>query len=230
MRATLRFAAMALSVATSVAISGCSQGDTVAPGALVPADAANTAAPLYAPSDGEALAFGLPDVVQAVRLESSTDDALAAEEAGFAHDLVVKPILVSQGLGPNSVTIQQKSDRHDEIPVVGISAVWVAGVPADLFAEFDPSLYLLLTSVTPEQYRWLGEKPGRDRATIVGHDVWYSDWESFQVVWYTWGEVLYIVLAENQELLEATLRRMPWPSDTTPTPPEAAAVQDLLDL
>ncbi len=133
---------------------------------------------------------------------------------------MVKPKLVSRGLGPSAVSVEQKSSApahpsDSEIPAIAISAVWVDGIPATEFAEFDPSFYLLLTSVTPDQYRWAGEKPGRERATVIDREIWSSDWGRFQVVWYPMGEVLYIVLAENQQLLESTLRQMPWPAEVS---------------
>ena len=203
-----------LTIVAVLALAGCSQGAVDVAGGPVPVGETPTIAPLYAPIDRTALVFGLPELVQGLRLESSSDEAAAADEIAFARDLIVKPILVARGLGPSVVSIAQKSDRFDQIPRVATSAVWVDGMPADLLAEFDPSFYLLLTSVTREQYRWEGEKPSRERSTVLGRELWSSDWGRFQLVWYTWGEVLYVVLAENQQLLEATIRQMPWPPDT----------------
>ena len=211
MNTDTRTFAVTLAVVTAVVVGGCSQGGSADQGGLVPVEQEQVVAPIYAPMDRTALGFGLPDLVQGLHLVASTSEALASDEADFARDLIIRPILIERGLGPSAVAIEQKSDRHDAIPTVATSALWVDGVPADLFAEFDPSFYLLLTSVTPDQYRWAGEKPGRDRATILDRQMWTSDWGRFQVVWYTWGEVLYIVLAENQQLLEATLRQMPRP-------------------
>lgn len=205
---------VALTIVAMVALGGCSQGASDVAGARVPADDGEVAVPLYAPTDRTALAFGLPEIVQGMRLEPSTDAAVASAEAAFARDLVIKPILVARGLGPSAVSMAQRSDRLDDFPHVATSAVWVSGLSADVFAELDPSFYLLLTTITPEQYRWGGEKPSRVRATVLGRELWSSDWGRFQVVWYTWGEVLYVILAENQQLLEATLRQMPWPPDT----------------
>ena len=155
----------------SLVISACAQDGSNTTGNVVPLPAEPSEKVLYAPMDRGALGFGLPDVVQAVRLQPSSEEARVADEAGFANDVVVKPMLVERGLGPNAVTIEQRSDRHDQIPTLAASAIWVDGVPADLFAEFDPSFYLLMTSVTPEQYRWQGAKPGRDRTTVLGRDL-----------------------------------------------------------
>lgn len=89
----------------------------------------------------------------------------------------------------------------------------IRGVDADQLIGFDPSFYLLLTSVTREQWRLVGRKPAPALLTIDGREVWSTTWDTFRVIWYAWGDVLYVAMARNEQLLTAALRQMPWPSD-----------------
>jgi hypothetical protein len=198
-----------LAAAVIVVAAGCGGGD----GGIAARrdDEAPLPTPLYAPIDGSALAFGLPDQVAGISLLAPPQADVDAEESAFAGDRRVKPELVRRGLGPSAVSIAQKSDRFGEMPAIATSAVWVHGVGADTFAALDPHYYLRLTSVTEEQYRWTETKPGREEAVVGGRPVWSSDWGSFTVIWYAWGEVLYIVMAENPQLLESALLSMPLP-------------------
>ncbi|MFV2062376.1 MAG: hypothetical protein ACC726_02540 [Chloroflexota bacterium] len=205
-----------LAVAALVLLSGCVQAapSTQAPGAVVDAPPRSGSA-LYSPVSRSALAFGLPDLVQGIRLTSSPSSVTRADEDDFARNLAIRPILVGRGIGPAAVSIEQKGDTYLEIPSVAMSAVQVRGVPADLLTVLDPSFYLMLTSVTREQWKWIGDKPGPEQVTIGDREVWSTKWVGFRVAWYAWGDVLYVVLAQNDQLLAAALRQMPWPSETT---------------
>lgn len=206
-----------LAMAAILAIGACTnEGGDEADAAGAIRDVPDERVELYSPVDREALAFGLPDLVQGIRLIPAPRAATVEEERSFGRDLLVKPVLVQHGLSDKAIQIEQKSDVLDEIPDVGVAAVQFHGLAADRFDDYDSSFYLLLTSVTPEMYLWDGEKPAPRRVEINGREVWYTDWRNFEVVWYSWGEVLYVALASNRELLESTMRRMPWPDEVIP--------------
>jgi len=201
-------------LSTVILVSGCTQAasDTLDVGAVRPPDP-QVQAVAYSPVDRSALAYGLPDLVQGVSLVPTPAELIRADEERFSRELVVRPILVKNGLSPSAIKIEQKGQAYDELPAVTTSAVQIKDVPADLLTGFDPSFYLYVTSVDKDQWQWAGDKPGPERVTIDGREVWSTTWVGFQVVWYDWGDVLYVVLAENAQLLSAALRQMPWPSE-----------------
>ena len=177
---------------------------------------------LYSPRSRDALALGLPDQVAGLALLSGADDTIALEEHEYATDVRVRQILVDLGLGPSSVTIAQKGPSRltetpegERIPPVGLAAVQVKEVPASQFVEWDPTFYLLLTSVQGDDYKWQGEKPGRERALIGEREVWLADFGRFKVSWYPYGDVLYVIVATNDQLLEASIQSLPWPREAT---------------
>jgi hypothetical protein len=167
---------------------------------------------LYSPVDRSALAYGLPATVQGVRLVRPPDAAIRADEQDIAADPRVKAILVQLGLGPNIISVEQMGDRDDRLPTVATSAIQLRGVPAGRFAEFIPMFYLLATSATRDMVNWMVPKPAREQRTIADRPVWFADWGDFEVAWYAWGDVLYVVLADSPQLMEAAMRQMPWPS------------------
>lgn len=207
-------AAAAGLLSTVLLVSGCTQSasDTPEAGAVRPL-APEAPSVAYSPVDRSALAYGLPDLVQGVRLMPSPEEVTRADEERFSRELVVRPILVERGLGPNAISIEQKGQAFDQMPSVTTSAVQIKDVPADLLTGFDPSFYLYVTSVDKDQWQWAGDKPGPERVTIDGREVWSTTWVGFRIVWYDWGDVLYVVLAENEQLLGAALRQMPWPGE-----------------
>jgi len=201
-------------LSAALLVNGCTQtaSDTPAVGAVRPPES-QAQGVAYSPVDRSALAYGLPDLVQGVRLVPTPEELIRADEERFSRELVVRPILVENGLGPSAIKIEQKGQSYDEMPSVTTSAVQVMDVPADRLTGFDPSFYLYVTSVDKDQWQWAGDKPGPERVTIDGREVWSTTWIGFQIVWYDWGDVLYVVLAENEQLLGAALRQMPWPGE-----------------
>ena len=73
---------------------------------------------------------------------------------------------------------------------------------------------MLMTSISSGQYEWLGEKPGAVDAEIAGVPVQLADFGRFKVAWYAKGEVLFIVVAQNDQLLRSALLGMPRPEGT----------------
>ena len=206
----MRRTIVASSFALLVIVIGCSSSETT--GVALPATP-EPAVSLYSPIDRDALALGLPDLVQGRRLTPSSLNTIVVEERDFVYDLAVRRILVEHALGPSTVTIEHKSDDHVELPNVAVSAVQIRGISSDVLTAFDPSFYLLLTSVTQEQWDWPGDKPGPKPAVIEGREVTLTEWteSGFQVAWYAYGDVLYIVMARNEQLLTDALRRLPGP-------------------
>ena len=207
-------AAAAGLLSAALLVGGCTQAasDTPDAGALRPTESQDQRV-AYSPVDRSALAFGLPDLVQGIRLVPTPEELIHADEERFSRELVVRPILVENGLGPSSINIEQKGQSYEEMPSIATSAVQIMDVPADRLTGFDPSFYLYVTSVDKDQWQWAGDKPGPERVTIDGREVWSTTWIGFQIVWYDWGDVLYVVLAENEQLLGAALRQMPWPGE-----------------
>lgn len=207
----MRRSVLAAAAVSALVFAGCSSS-TPSTGDVQPA-APEPVADLYSPASRAALAFGLPDLVQGIRLDSSPPDVIRAEESDFAYDLAIRRLLVENALPPDVVTIEHKGDTWQELPTVALSAVQIRDIPAQELTGFDPSFYLLLTSVTKEQWDWVGDKPGAQPAIINGRDVWATHWteSGFHVAWYTFGDVLYIVMAKNEQLLSAALRDMPRP-------------------
>ena len=173
----------------------------------------------YTPESPGALALGLPDHVSGYALLAADPARIAGEEAKYVSDPRVRQILVERGLGPDRVTIVQKSTAEtietadQPIPVLAVAAAQVKDQSADDFALWVPSFYLLLTSVDAADYDWLGEKPSGAMATVAGRDVRVGDFLRFKVAWYPYGDVIYVVVAQTEQLLEAAVRGLPWPKD-----------------
>jgi hypothetical protein len=206
-----RTALLAVLVVFVSACSGLtSDNNTPAPGVADPQIPEPTSPP-YVPANREALAYGLPVAVSSLDLVKSPRSITLADEQDLADDIVIHRILVEHALGPDILRIEQRGDTYSKFPKVAVSAIQFGGLSAELFDEFVPSVYLLATSVTTDQHNLFGEKPARERAVIEGRSVWSSDWREFELVWYPYGEVLYIVMAENPQLLVAALRQLPKP-------------------
>lgn len=199
--------------AAVLALAACTAAsvDEAPPGAVLPVEQSDPVGTLYSPEDRTAMALGLPDQVAGMALFRSPAQVIADDEDRFAMSSRVRPILVELGLSPDRVSIEQKGSTHTEIPAIGLAAIQTTGVPAERFTLWDPTFYMLLTSVDTEQYQWLGEKPGRQQAVVAERAVWLADFERFRVAWYAKGDVLYVVLAGNDQLLEAAVRAMPEP-------------------
>ena len=155
----------------------------------------------YTPESMAALELGLPDHVDGYALTKSDPLRIAEEQERYVADPRVRQILVQRGLGPERVTIAQKStqetiDLADQpIPVLAVAAAQVKDQSAQDFAQWVPSFYLLLTSVDVADYDWLGEKPSGAGATIAGREVRVGDFIRFKVAWYPYGDVVYVVVA-----------------------------------
>jgi hypothetical protein len=203
-------AVLAVFVSACSGLTGDSSTPAPAPGVADPW----IPEPTYAPANRAALAYGLPVAVSSLVLVESPPSITLADELDLAEDVVIKRILVEHALGPDILRIEQREDTHEGFPRVAVSAIQFVGLSAELFDEFVPSLYLLATSVTTDQLNLFGEKPARERAVIDGRSVWSSDWREFSLIWYPYGEVLYIVMAENPQLLAAALRQLPEPPTT----------------
>ena len=208
-----------LAVAAATAFAACSRSDDGG-GAVVDV-VPEPAPPLYSPESRDALALGLPDLVGGHVLLASDAEKVAAEEHEYVTDPRVKRILVERGFGPSRVTVEQKSDRlpvyddeQEQITPVSVEDAHVRQIPADTFIEWDPTFYLLLTSVDAGDYLWQGEKPDDDPVTIAEREVRVADFDRFKVAWYPYGDVLYVVVAASDQLLEATVRNLPWPRAT----------------
>lgn len=174
--------------------------------------------PLYSPESRDALALGLPALVGGHLLVQSDPEKIAAEEREYYTDPRVKQILVNRGLSPSRVTIEQRSSvnpgppsQGERIPPVAVAAAQVKEIPAAGFIEWDPTFYLLLTSVDVGDYQWQGEKPDDDPLTIAEREVRVADFNRFKVAWYAYGDVLYVIVAASDQLLEATVRNLPGP-------------------
>ncbi len=213
----MKIARTALLAVLVVFVSACSGltgvSSTPGPGAVDPQVPEPTSPP-YAPPNRAALAYGLPVAVSSLDLVESPRSITFADEQDLAEDVVIHRILVDHALGPDILRIEQREDTYLGFPRVAVSAIQFRGLSAELFDEFVPSVYLLATSVTTDQHNLFGEKPARERAVIEGRSVWSSDWREFELVWYPYGEVLYIVMAENPQLRVAALRQLPAPPTT----------------
>jgi len=167
------------------------------------------AAPIAYSPTFEGLTYALPSAVSSVALVNSPPEILAADELDLAEDPLIRRDLVERGLGPSVIRVAQRGDSYTDLPLVSTTAVQFKGLPAEDFAEFVPSVYLLATSVTSDQHNLTGAKPARREAVIEGRTVQSSDWGAFDVVWYPHGDVVFIVVAQNPQLLAAALRALP---------------------
>ena len=177
---------------------------------------------LYSPISRDALALGLPNLVGSNALHPATGEEIRDEEADFVTDPRVRQVLVSRGLGPSVVTVEQKSARisgfpetTERVPKLAIAAAQVKDVPATALVEWDPTFYLLLTSVDEGDHIWQGEKPDGRPVTIDGHEVRVADFGLFVVGWYPYGDVLYVIVGEDDRTLEDAVERLPWSSVAT---------------
>jgi hypothetical protein len=207
---------IALASAALVVLAACTDSTPVEPeGGAIRDVPPENGTPLYSPESRDALALGLPDQVGGKPLHSSAPEVIAQEEHDYANDTRVKAVLVAGGYSPSRVVIEHKSAEAQEgdfgelIPPVALAAVQVKGISAEEFAEWDPTFYLLLTSVEVGDHFWQGEKPERSVATVRNHEVWLADFRRFQVAWYAYGDVLYVIVAENDQYLHGAVDRLP---------------------
>ena len=212
---------IAASAALLFVAAGCTDSGTDGSdaGALVPPDDEPTIA-LYSPESAGALALGLPDQVGGLGLHASDARKTSFEEAEYLADPRVRRILVDGGLGPARVNIEQKSavihgpsSAEERIPPVALAAAQVKDVPATEFIEWDPTFYLLVTSIDVGDYLWQGEKPDDVSAMVAERSVRLADFDRFKVAWYAYGDVLYVVVAASDQLLEGAIQRLPWAPD-----------------
>jgi hypothetical protein len=210
----MRFRYLAATLAAALALAACTEA--AEPGAVRDADPTAEAA-LYSPVDRSALALGLPDLIGSHVLVPANSDDIEHEEDEFCTDSRVRQLLVARGLGPSAVTLEQKSavvhgppTASEQIPRLALAAAQIKGVPAVSLMDWDPTFYLLLTSVDVGDYLWQGEKPDGEPATIAGRDMRVADFGRFQLGWYAYGDVLYVVVAEDLRTLEDAVERLPW--------------------
>lgn len=210
----MRIRYLAAAMAAALALTACTE--SADSGALRDAEPTVEAA-LYSPVDRSALALGLPDLVGSHVLVPATADDIEHEEDEFWTDSRVRQLLVARGLGPSAVTLEQKSaaiqgppTASEQIPRLALAGVQVKDVPAVSLMDWDPTFYLLLTSVDVGDYLWQGEKPDGEPATIAGRDMRVADFGRFQLGWYAYGDVLYVVVAEDLRTLEDAVERLPW--------------------
>lgn len=206
---------IALGAALVVVIAACSNSADPTPdpsaqaaGVAVP-PAPELAAPLYSPLGYDELLYALPEAVSGTLLVESPPDIIAADERALAIDAHIKRSLVNRGLGPDAIRIVQREDTFEARPAIAVTAVQFKGLPAEDYAYFVSSLYLLATSVTRDQHRLTGAKPVRQTEVIEDREVQVAHWGEFDVVWYPHGDVLFIVLAENPQYLADALRALP---------------------
>lgn len=208
----MRLKLMATAAAASLIIGACaaetdpSPSSTVDPGVAVPTDAelAGEYTPTY---DG--LRFAMPSAVESYRLLDSPRAVVAADRLEFVSDPLVKAQLVERGLGPSVIDIVQRGDDYMNVPKVSVTAIQFKGLAASDFSHMVASTYLLATSVDGDQHILTGAKPPTFGENIEGKDIRLSNWNSFELAWYPYGEVLFIVLAENPQLMASALRSLP---------------------
>jgi hypothetical protein len=212
----MRMRYVALFAAALLALAACTQAAQT--GAIQEPGPTPQSA-LYSPISRDALALGLPDLVGSNALHPATGEEIEHEESKFVNDPRVKRILVSHGLGPSMVMVEQKSARisgppetTEQVPKLALAAAQIKEVPATALVEWDPTFYLLLTSVDVGDHVWQGEKPDDRPVTIDGHEVRVADFGLFKVGWYPYGDVLYVIVAEDDRTLEDAVERLPWSS------------------
>ena len=96
------------------------------------------------------------------------------------------------------------------LPELAVAARWVEGLSAaETFSRLEPFFYLVQTTVDPNDYRWDGAKPLARVEEISGRPYRFASFELVDVAWYTKGEALFVVLADNPESMAAAMRVMP---------------------
>jgi hypothetical protein len=171
---------------------------------------------LYSPIDRSALALGLPDQIGPYVLVSATPEEIEYEEEQVVTDSRVRQLLVARGLGPSVVKVEQKStgivgpSTDEQIPRMALAAVQVKEMPAQSLVDWDPTFYLLLTSVDSGDYLWFGEKPDGYPQRVAEREVHVADFGRFKVGWYPYGDVLYVIVAEDDRSLKNAVERLPW--------------------
>jgi len=218
----MRVRILALASAALLGVAACTSDGGNDDNAGVPVDLVEEALVLYSPESAAALSLGLPDQIGGLPLLPEEAEEVEIEEYEYAWDPRVRQILVNDGLDPERVTVSQKSARFvgpstasEQIPPVALAAIQVKDVPAHRFIDWDASFYLLSTAVDIGDYEWQGEKPGDVVTSVAGREVSVADYTRFKVAWYPYGDVLYIIVAATDRLLEEAVERLPRPGDLT---------------
>jgi hypothetical protein len=147
--------------------------------------------------------------VDSIRLVDSPPTTIAHDRDELANDPLVKRQLIDRGLGPDVIDLVQRGDVFDGVPAISVTAVQFKDLEAADFSDMVASTYLLATSVDADEHNLTGAKPPTFDAEIEGKAVHMSDWISFDLAWYPYGDVLFIVLAENPQLMASALRSLP---------------------
>jgi hypothetical protein len=134
-----------------------------------------------------------------------------AQEALARDELLVplRSLLVDRGLTPNEVTVEQRRSSMTSIPNLSVAAVHIEDVPAELIAALNPETFARLTLRPDEVALMPEEKPAPSVASIGDRPVNVTTWGSTRLAWFAHGAVLYIVLADNEELLSRAIRNLP---------------------
>jgi hypothetical protein len=146
-----------------------------------------------------------------------------AEEAATLRFLATLPrvdeLLVDHSLVLSQLHLQRRRSVSTDdrgIPDLTVTALWMEHVPASMLAAIGPEFMAWLTLNQATVGVMAPDKPSPVATQISGRTVQQTLWDDHQLAWFDHGEVLYVVLTANPQLLALAIDELPAPRVITP--------------
>lgn len=212
----MRWRGRVLLLAGALTLTGCVtvNGQPVAP------SSACTPGPIPSAGTPSDLDYALGMGTGAAIAEPVDAAAEAAAIAELVRDPLVKRRLVDASLTPREVHLELRRTRETP-PSLILGALWVDGMDAGRLVDLGGELWARTLLSDAELGAMDLSKPAALETLIAGRPVRLIATADRMLAWFARGEVLYLVLAANGQVLDDAIDALPAPS--TPVPVSCVA-------
>ena len=141
-----------------------------------------------------------------------------SEEAATVRFLATLPrvdaLLVDNSLVLSQLHVERRRSASSDargIPDLVVTALHIESLPGSELATFGPEVMAWLTLTQAAVAIMHPDKPSPVAVEIEGRTVQQTLWDDHLLAWFAHGEVLYIVLAANPQLLAQAVDELPAP-------------------